>query len=121
MLVSGGPNNYHQKPKRMGLFLPNSRAVMLSSSEFKEYLLQAVEEGKRRMDEWIISEFEHAAVPKRDIILLDFCPMDWQPEKTVVIPQAVDIRYPWDSAGDTGKERRRSKRNVRNWMMDGVS
>jgi hypothetical protein len=65
---------------------------MLSSSEFKEYLLQAVEEGKRRMDEWIISELEQASVPERNIIIYDaYGDMDWQPEKTIVIPQAVDI------------------------------
>jgi hypothetical protein len=117
MLVSGGPSNY-QKTKRIGLFQPNSRAVMLNSSEFKEYLLQAVEEGKRRMDEWIISEFEQASSPERDIIIWEACAMDWQPEKTIVIPQAVDIRYPWDSAEGRGKERWGRKRSGRDGMTE---
>lgn len=78
---------------------------MLSSSEVREYLLQAVEEGKKRVDEWIISEFEQVSAPDRDIVIWESCPMDWQPEKTIVIPQAVTIRYPWDYAEDIGKER----------------
>jgi hypothetical protein len=118
MLVSSGPSNYHQKNKRIGLFQQNSRAVMLNSSEFKEYLLQAVEEGKRRMDEWIISEFEQASSPERDIIIWEACAMDWQPEKTIVIPQAVDIQYPWDSAEGRGKERWGRKRSGRDGMME---
>jgi hypothetical protein len=101
---SGGLSNYHQKTQKTVLFHPNSRVVMLSSSGIKEYLLQVVEEGKRRVEEWINSEFEQASAPDRDFIIWEVCPMDWQPEKTVVIPQAVNIRYPWDSAEDTGKE-----------------
>lgn len=90
---------------------------MLSSSEVKEYLLRAVEEGRKRVDEWIVSEFEQASAPDRDIIMWDACPMDWQPEKTIVIPQAVNIRYPWDSMEDTGKEERRSRRIGQDGMM----
>jgi len=110
MLVNDGPSNHQQKNPKIGGFQPNPRAIMLSSIEIKEYLLQAVEEGKRRVEEWIISEFEQASAPKRDIIIRNACKMDWQPEKTVVIPQAVDIRYPWDSVEDTGKERWRRKK-----------
>jgi hypothetical protein len=119
-LVSGGPSSYHQKDKRVGLFQPNSQALLLSSNEFKEHLLQTVEEGKRRMDEWIISECEQASSSGRDFIIWESCTMDWQPEKTVVIPQAVDIRYPWDSAEDTEKERWRVKKSGRDGMMEGI-
>lgn len=95
---------------------------MLNSSEFKENLLQAVEEGKRRMDEWIISELEQASAPEKNIITWDaYGDMDWQPEKTIVIPQAVDIRYPWDSAEDAGKERWRRKKSGRDGIMEGIS
>jgi hypothetical protein len=97
MPASSGIGNHHQKYKKIGLFHPNSQAVMLSSSEVKGYLLEAVEEGKRRMDEWIISEFEQASAPDRHTIIWEACPMDWQPEKTIVIPQSVNVRYPWDT------------------------
>ncbi len=120
MLVSGGPNKFQQKDPKNGLFQAHSRPVLLSSSEVKTYLLQAVEEGKRRVDEWIISEFEQASAPERDIIW-EACTMDWQPERTIVIPQAVNIRYPWDSAEDNEAERWKRKRSGRDGMMEEIS
>jgi hypothetical protein len=93
-------NSDHQKGRETRMLQEqNYKARMLSSPEFKNCLLQAVEEGKRRMDEWILCESEQASSLDEHIIC-EGCWMDWQPEMTVVIPQTVDIRYPWDILGD---------------------
>lgn len=63
------------------------------------------------MEEWIISDFEQEFDPDKDMVW-GSCAMDWQPEMTLVIPQPVDILYPWD-APEEAKERWRRKEGRR--------
>jgi hypothetical protein len=102
-------NNYHQEDLETGISQQQvSKAIILSSGEFKQCVLQAIDEGKRRMDEWIFSELEQAFSPDGHVISHG-CSMDWQPEMTIVIPQNVEIHYPWDIPEDAKERWERKK------------
>jgi len=82
---------------------------MVKSRELKAFLVRAIEEGKRRLDEWLSDKEDEWHSSKGR--LADDGIMDWQPENTIIIPQTVTIHYPWDVKIEPGVGKWRRKRS----------
>lgn len=89
-----------------------SKTFLSKSQEFRDFLLQKVfGDGKRKLDEWMSycdNELNAGEEQRAEAEVT----MDWQPESTTVIPQAVNVRYPWDCKVEPGRvewQRRRSE------------
>ena len=102
---------HHQQHSRNGFFsdradrtnhhyVVDHHSCMVKNEQFKQYLLQSIEESRRKIEQWCPDDNSN----------LDR--MDWQPESELVIPQnSGKILYIWDMQnskslpGDCGKKR----------------
>jgi hypothetical protein len=98
--------------QRSHLHLPNdkretpheeSKTFLSKSQEFRDFLLQKVfGDGKRKLDEWMSYCDNELNAGEEQRVEAEVT-MDWQPESTTVIPQAVNVRYPWDCKVEPGR------------------
>lgn len=80
-----------------------SKTFLSKSQEFRDFLLQKVfGDGKRKLDEWMSYCDNELNAGEEQRVEAEVT-MDWQPESTTVIPQAVNVRYPWDCKVEPGR------------------
>lgn len=97
------PNDMREMPKA------ESKTFLSQSQEFRDFLLQKVfGDGKRKLDEWMSYCDNELSTAEEQRVEAE-ATMDWQPESTTVIPQTVDVRYPWDCKVEPGRVERRRR------------
>lgn len=96
-----------------------SKTFLSKSQEFRDFLLHKVfGDGKRKLDEWMSYCNNELNAGEEQRVGAE-ATMDWQPESTTVIPQAVDVRYPWDCMVESGRVERRRERSEREDVTEG--